>query len=56
MTSKKKAGAKRQIALKSTAPKMPEGRPRPSASTRSRTGYYLRKPFFRMRKGSLGVV
>ena len=55
MTSKKKAGANRQNALKSTGPKTPEGG-RPSASTRSRTGYYLSKPFFRMRKGRLGVV
>ena len=56
MTSKKKAGANRQNTLQSTGPKTPEGEGRLSASTRSRTGYYLSKPFFRMSKGRLGVV
>ena len=59
MTSKRKAGASCQNALKSTGPKTPEGRAavRLNALTHGlRTGYYLSKPFFRMRKGRLGVV
>ena len=55
MTSKKKPGPTARTPSRAPDPRRRrEGRP--SASTRSRTGYYLSKPIFRMRKGRLDVV